>query len=115
MANKQPQNELSRAIARVSNAVEDTHSQLTCKVDFTEAFNMIANWILALASTTCLPWPNQLNEQQPVRYLSTNQQAQAGQTCYRTSTLPAHHILADKHDYNTYAGLLGAMLVEGAR
>ena len=40
-----------------AGAVDDTHSQLTCKVDFTEAFNMIANWILALASTTCLPWP----------------------------------------------------------
>ena len=33
VANKQPQNELSRASARVSNAVEDTHSQLTCRVD----------------------------------------------------------------------------------
>ena len=59
--------------------------------------------------------PRELNKQQAVRYLSTSKQAQAGQTCYRTSTLPAHHILADKHDYNTYAGLLGAMLVEGAR
>ena len=74
---------------------------------------MIVSQIQALASTTCLPWPNQLK--QAVRYLSTNQQAQAGQTCYRTSILPAHHILADKHDYNTYAGLPGAMLVEGAR
>ena len=74
---------------------------------------MIVSQIQALASTTCLPWLNQLKRAQSVRYLSTSQPAQAGQTCYRTSTLPAHHILADKHNYNIYAGLLGAMLVGG--
>ena len=33
VANEQPQNELSRAIARVSNAFADTNSQLTFRVD----------------------------------------------------------------------------------
>ena len=44
--------------------------------------------------------PREFYKQQAVRYLSTSKQSQASQTCYRTLTLPAHHILADKHDYN---------------
>ena len=59
--------------------------------------------------------PREFNKQQAVWYLSTSKQSQASQTCYRTSTLPVHHILADKHDYNTNAGLLGAMLVGETR
>ena len=40
---------------------------------YTGAFSMIVSQIQALASTTCLPWPNQLK--QAVRYLSASQPA----------------------------------------
>ena len=76
---------------------------------------MIVSQIQALASTTCLPWPNQLKRATSCSVLKHKP------TSIGRSDLPSHFNTAcapyssRQHDYNTYEGLLGAMLVEGAR
>ena len=70
------------------------------QVRLTEAFSTIASRIQALASTTCLPWPNQVKR---------------ATSCSVLKHKPTSTGWSDKHDYNTYAELLGPMLVEGAR
>ena len=55
MVNNQPKNKLS--IARVSNIVEDTQSQIGPVPAGLTYMSIVASQIHALASIACLPWP----------------------------------------------------------